>query len=190
MWGKEKTTRPEAPKSTPTTVTRPAAPAPIETVIGPNTHIKGDIQGDGGIRIEGIIEGNIETTGNLVITESAKVFAEIKANNISIAGAVRGNITANRVEILDTGRVWGDLTIKSLLINEGAYLRGQTFMPKDIQPPEIDTPTRKPSQPSAKPKPKPSQPSAKPKPKPSQPSAKPKPQPTSAATKPPTDDKP
>ncbi len=156
MWGKEKTKRQEAPKSTPTAVARPAAPAPIETVIGPNTHIKGDIQGDGGIRIEGVIEGNIETTGNLVITESAKVFAEIKANNISIAGAVRGNITANRVEILDTGRVWGDLTIKSLLINEGAYLRGQTFMPKDIQPPEIETASRKPAQPVAKPKPQPS----------------------------------
>ncbi len=168
MWGKEKTTRQEAPKSTPTAVARPAAPAPIETVIGPNTHIKGDIQGDGGIRIEGVIEGNIETTGNLVITESAKVFAEIKANNISIAGAVRGNITANRVEILDTGRVWGDLTIKSLLINEGAYLRGQTFMPKDIQPPEIETASRKPAQPVAKPK--------------SQPSG-------SIATKPPVEDK-
>ena len=70
------------------------------------------------------------------------MLAEIKANNISIAGAVRGNITANRVEILDTGRVWGDLTIKSLLINEGAYLRGQTFMPKDLKPPEIEAPAR------------------------------------------------
>lgn len=154
MWGKEKTTRPEAMKNTSTTVARPAAPAPIETVIGPNTYIKGNIQGDGGIRVEGIVEGNIDTTGNLVITESAKVMAEIKANNISIAGAVRGNITANRVEILDTGRVWGDLTIKSLLINEGAYLRGQTFMPKDIQPPEIEAPSRKPAQ-AAKPKPQP-----------------------------------
>ncbi len=142
MWGKEKS-RSEVPQvgNQPTT-TRPAAPAPIETVIGPNTYIKGEIQGDGGIRVEGVVEGNIDTTGNLIITESAKVLAEIKANNISIAGAVRGNITANRVEILDTGRVWGDLTIKSLLINEGAYLRGQTFMPKDLQPPEIEAPNR------------------------------------------------
>lgn len=114
--------------------------SPIESVIGPNTYIKGEVQGDGGLRIDGVVEGKIELTGNLVITESAKVQAEIKASNVSIAGAVQGNISANRVEILDTGRVWGDLTIKSLLINEGAYLRGQTFMPQDLQPPQLEAP--------------------------------------------------
>lgn len=116
-----------------------AQPA-IESTIGANTHIKGDVQGDGGLRVDGIIEGTIEITGNLVITESAKVRAEIKANNVSIAGAVQGNVSANRVEIMDTGRVWGDMTIKSLLINEGAYLRGQTFMPQDLQPPKLEAP--------------------------------------------------
>lgn len=117
-----------------------AARSTIESTIGPNTHIKGDIQGDGGLRIDGVVEGTVEITGNLVITESAKVRAEIKANNISIAGAVQGNVSANRVEVLDTGRVWGDMTIKALLINEGAYLRGQTFMPQDLQPPKLEAP--------------------------------------------------
>ncbi|MBN1487776.1 MAG: polymer-forming cytoskeletal protein [Anaerolineae bacterium] len=114
----------------------------IESVIGPNTHFRGDLQGDGGLRIEGVMEGTVDITGNLVVSESARVFAEIKANNISIAGAVKGNISASRVEILDTGRVWGDLTIKSLLINEGAYLRGQTYMPQDIQPPQLEAPAQ------------------------------------------------
>ncbi len=139
MWGKdkEKETQPQPMTVASPTGVRPVAP-PIETTIGPNTHITGDIKGDGGIRVDGVVEGNIETTGNLVITESAKVLAELKANNVSISGAVRGNISANRVEILDTGRVWGDLTIKSLLINEGAYLRGQTIMPQDLKPPQVD----------------------------------------------------
>jgi len=81
-------------------------------------------------------------TGNLVITESAKVRAEIKANNISVAGAIQGNVTATRVEILDTGRVWGDLTVKSLLVNEGAYFRGQTIMPQDLKPPQLQAPAQ------------------------------------------------
>ncbi|HEY89241.1 MAG TPA: polymer-forming cytoskeletal protein [Thermoflexia bacterium] len=145
MWGKEKPSREAGKQGSRADVIS----KPIETTIGPNTHIKGDIQGDGGLRIEGIVEGNIETTGNLVISESAKVLAEVKAKNVSIAGAVRGNITANRVEILDTGRVWGDLTIKSLLINEGAYLRGQTYMPKDLKPPQIESITHLKSKPPA-----------------------------------------
>jgi len=112
----------------------------IETVIGPNAHFRGDIQSDGGVRIDGILEGNIDITGNLVIGEGAKLIAEVNANNISISGAVKGNISGNRVEILETGRVWGDLTINSLLLNEGAYLRGQTTMHGDIEPPMIEPP--------------------------------------------------
>ena len=130
MFGREKTKK-----------AAPAAPvSKIETVIGPNAHFRGDIQSDGGVRIDGILEGAIDITGNLVIGEGAKLIAEINANNISISGAVKGNISGNRVEILETGRVWGDLTINSLLLNEGAYLRGQTTMHGDIEPPMIEPP--------------------------------------------------
>ncbi len=129
-----------APQRRTVAVRQRPAQLPIESTIGPNTYVKGDIQGDGGLRIDGIVEGNIELTGNLVITESAKVVAEVKANNISIAGALQGNITANRVEILETGRVWGDMTVKALLVNEGAYFRGQTIMPQDLQPPKLEPP--------------------------------------------------
>ncbi len=123
-----------------------AAPTPmIETTIGPNTHFRGDIQSDGGVKIDGIFEGTIDVTGNLVIGEGAKVIAEVKANNISISGAIKGNVTGNRVEILETGRMWGDLTINSLLLNEGAYLRGQTTMHGDIEPPMIEPPKSQPA---------------------------------------------
>jgi cytoskeletal protein CcmA (bactofilin family) len=120
-----------------------AAPASaLETTVGPNTHFRGEIQSDGGVRVQGIFEGCIDITGNLVITDGAKVIADISANNISISGAVKGNVNGNRVEILETGRVWGDLTINSLLLNEGAYLRGQTTMHGDIEPPLIEAPKR------------------------------------------------
>ena len=136
MFGKEKTQ----------SKTAPVAPiSKIETTIGPNAHFRGDIQSDGGIRIDGIFEGNLDITGNLVIGEGAKVIAEIRANNISISGAVKGNVNGNRVEILESGRVWGDLTIKSLLLNEGAYLRGQTTMQGDIEPPLIEPPRPRPA---------------------------------------------
>jgi len=134
VFGKEKT----SPISPATPVSK------IETIIGPNAYFRGDIQSDGGIRIDGVFEGTIEVTGNLVIGEGAKIIADIQANNVSISGAIKGNINGNRVEILDTGRVWGDLTINSLLLNEGAYLRGQTTMHGDIEPPMIEPPKRQP----------------------------------------------
>lgn len=140
LGGKSKSKAPDSPTPRPAPVTSRGSSSPIESTIGANTHIKGNIQGDGGLRVDGIVEGTIELTGNLVVTESAKIRAEIKANNISVAGALQGDVTATRVEILDTGRVWGDLTVKSLLINEGAYFRGQTFMPQDLKPPQLQPP--------------------------------------------------
>ena len=130
-------------KETTKVQSQPAAPTPsarIETVIGPNAHFRGELVSEGGVRIDGIFEGTINTTGNLVVGETAKVIADIVANNVSISGAVKGNISGNRVEILETGRVWGDLTVSSLLLNEGAYLRGQTTMHADIEPPQLEPP--------------------------------------------------
>ncbi len=127
----------QAKKPSPT----PATPSKkVESIIGPNAYFKGDIQSDSGARVDGVFEGSIDVTGNLIVGESAKIVADIKANNISVAGAVKGNISGNRVEILETGRVWGDLKVNSLLLNEGAYLRGQTTMHADIEPPMIEAP--------------------------------------------------
>ena len=145
MFGKQKT------QAVPTTTAAPVSK--IETIIGPNAYFRGDIQSDGGVRIEGIYEGTIDITGNLVISDGAKVIADVKVNNISISGAIKGNIAGNRVEILETGRVWGDLTINSLLLNEGAYLRGQTTMHGDIEPPMIEAPKTIKPRPAAEPPP-------------------------------------
>ena len=137
MFGKEKDRGRVQSKVAP--VMAPRAPAgKIEIIVGPNARFKGVIQSDGGVRIDGVFEGTVDITGNLVIGESAKVVAEIRANNVSIAGAVKGDISGNRIEILDTGRVWGDLHINTLLLNEGAYLRGQTIMHGDMEFPMIE----------------------------------------------------
>jgi cytoskeletal protein CcmA (bactofilin family) len=112
----------------------------IETVIGPNCRLTGTLQSDGGIRVEGIFEGTLQTTGNLVVAESAKVIAEVQAYNVTVSGQVKGNITANKVEITESGKVWGDLNVNSMLLHEGAYLRGSTNMAGDVEPPAFEPP--------------------------------------------------
>ena len=107
---------------------KPPPPGQAETVIGPTTNFKGTIQNDGGLRVEGVIEGLVETGGNLIVGEEAKVIADVVAYNVSVAGSVKGNVKANRVEILSTGRVWGDVTVKSFLVDEGGFIRGEIIM--------------------------------------------------------------
>ncbi len=127
-------------------VRKATGPAEIETVVGANAHFRGDVQADGGARVDGVFEGRIDITGNLIIAEGAKVIADIKANNISISGAVKGDVRGNKVEILEHGCVWGNLKVNSLLLNEGAYLRGQTTMAGEREPPMIEAPKRAPEE--------------------------------------------
>ena len=106
-----------------------AAPGKIENVLGASTRFEGRVTSDGNIRVDGIFEGSIETAGNVIIGEHARVMADIVANGVQVWGAVKGNITAaGRLEILSSGRVWGDIKVAALLIDEGGILRGQCIM--------------------------------------------------------------
>jgi cytoskeletal protein CcmA (bactofilin family) len=101
----------------------------IETVLGPAVHWNGKLNGNGGVRIEGSFDGSIKINGPLVIAEGAKVTSdEIRATAISVAGTVKSNIIADKVEILATGRIYGDLTTGAFASEEGAFLRGQIVM--------------------------------------------------------------
>ncbi len=110
---------------------REARPAPdqIEVVIGPRATFEGKLRCDGSIRLDGTVEGGeIETLGNVLITESARVMADIRARTVSVAGAYKGTITADRVELLEGGRLWGVVNVASFLLDEGAHFDGQLVM--------------------------------------------------------------
>lgn len=110
-------------------------PDVIEVTIGPRATFDGHLRCDGSIRIEGVMEGGtIETLGNVVITASAKVMADIKARTVSISGAYKGEIDAHRVELLEGGRAWGRIKVASFLLDEGAYLRGELVMQEETPP--------------------------------------------------------
>lgn len=113
----------------------------IETVIGPNTNFSGRLVCDGSIRIDGVCEeGVIESVGNIVIGPQARVAADLIAENVSVSGAVTGKITASgRLEILSTGKVWGEVDVGSFLLDEDGYFRGQLAMKDEPEPPPFDS---------------------------------------------------
>ena len=113
----------------------------IEAVIGPAASFNGRLKCDSSVRIDGFCEGTIETAGNVIIGEGAKVMADIIAENVSVSGAVKGNITARgRLEILPTGRVWADITVTSFLIDEEGFFRGKITMPHEPETSLIEAP--------------------------------------------------
>lgn len=120
----------------------PKGAVEIETMIGPNTSMKGEIRSSGGLRIEGDFEGTIDIVGNLLIGESAKVAADISAHNIQVQGTVQGNLSARRLEILDTGKLWGNIEVDSFVLDDGGFFRGQSKMQGESEPPLLEAPSR------------------------------------------------
>lgn len=105
----------------------------ITSVLGPGVIWQGTISGAGGVRIEGTFEGQIGLKGMLVVGESGRVSCEnLRASTVIIAGAMRGNITTQKLEIRSTGRVWGDVVTTSFVTEDGAFLRGQIRMEDDV----------------------------------------------------------
>jgi cytoskeletal protein CcmA (bactofilin family) len=106
----------------------------ITSVLGPGVIWRGAVSGSGGVRIEGAFEGQIALRGLLVVGETGRVTCEnIRANTVIVAGAVRGNITTQKLEIRASGRVWGDVTTTAFVTEEGAFLRGQIRMEETVE---------------------------------------------------------
>lgn len=119
------------PAVEPVQITKPALPQPavgFDTVLGANSVLEGTFQSNANVRLDGTFSGTLEINGNILVGETAKIKADINARNISIAGAVRGNITGKKVQVLRTGRVWGDIRATALTTEEGAFIDGKITM--------------------------------------------------------------
>jgi cytoskeletal protein CcmA (bactofilin family) len=122
----------------------PAQPAPTEritSVLGSGITVRGVMSGAGGVRIEGAFDGDIHLRGLLVVGETGRITcSHLRANIVIVAGAVRGDITSEKLEIRSTGRVWGNVTTAAFATEEGAFLRGQIIMEEKVEIEEPEPP--------------------------------------------------
>lgn len=143
FFGSRRQVEPTAPYPSESERQQPSAPpAPrqvpgFETILGANCTMEGTLRSNENVRLDGTFTGTLEIAGNILVGETAKINADINAKNISIAGAVRGNITGKKVQLLRTGRIWGDIRAVALTTEEGAFIDGKITM----MSPEAPVPT-------------------------------------------------
>ena len=102
----------------------------FETVIGSSVKVKGDFNAQGNIIVEGIVEGNLKTIGNLEVGDKAKVTANIEAKEAKIGGQVKGNIKIRGfLEITAAARITGDIEAANISVERGAVFNGKCLMP-------------------------------------------------------------
>ena len=103
--------------------------ATLNSMLGQGCKIKGDIELQGTIRIDGQFEGSISCPDTLIIGKSGIVKAEVKVKNAVIGGKLIGNIAAaNKIELQSGSHVEGDISTARLVIDEGVFFEGNCKM--------------------------------------------------------------
>jgi cytoskeletal protein CcmA (bactofilin family) len=122
--------------SPPATAPRPAPsrasdgqPGFDGTYFGPKASIEGTVSGSEPVMIEGHVKGTIHLTGELRIGTQARVEAKVHARNVTIEGKVNGDISADeRVELVASASVDGNIKAPKIIVAEGARFRGNVDM--------------------------------------------------------------
>jgi cytoskeletal protein CcmA (bactofilin family) len=107
----------------------PSAPSSIGragSYLGPGLHIKGEINGNEDLKLDSKVEGFVSIGGfRLTIGPSARVDGDIVAREALVSGEVNGDIRAcDRIEIMRSASIVGDLTTGKITIEEGAFFKG------------------------------------------------------------------
>lgn len=104
----------------------------INTILGHGSAITGNIKINGFVRIDGDIDGNLETDGNIIIGENARIRGNIKAKSIIVGGIVLGNIEATEsVKILSQSAVVGDVISRKVQVEQAAIIHGHFISVKN-----------------------------------------------------------
>ena len=102
-----------------------------ETVIGAETTYKGSVSTSKAIRIDGHFEGEILSGGTVIIGESGQFIGTVECTSLYMSGRLEGTVTVSeRLECTESGRIKGDLTVRELILAEGAIFDGTCNMSK------------------------------------------------------------
>lgn len=97
----------------------------FDIIIGPNSTIKGDIESEGSIRVDGRIIGNITSLGSVIISENANVSGNIISQSADIYGKCEGNVhVKGKINIHQNSSLIGDIIAKSFNTKEGSLFKG------------------------------------------------------------------
>jgi cytoskeletal protein CcmA (bactofilin family) len=95
------------------------------SVISTTTVVRGNVRGQGSLRVDGRVHGNIEVTGDVALGPDAEVQGNISGASIAIAGIVSGDLTGTEAVMIEAGaKVIGDLRAPRIGIGDGAQVRG------------------------------------------------------------------
>ena len=112
----------------------PAVPAGGLSVIASGMGVRGDIDSDGTVKIEGTVNGNVHARNQVLVAKGGVVHGDIEAREAIIGGVVEGAIrSSDRVEVQSGAAVQGDITTKRIAVAEGSSINGAIRMNESVE---------------------------------------------------------
>tara|TARA_B100000989_G_C19170584_1_gene315296 strand:+ start:37 stop:447 length:411 start_codon:yes stop_codon:yes gene_type:complete len=113
---------------------------PSVDVIESSTKIVGDIISKADFRIDGIVEGNITTTGKVVVGKAGKIIGKLNCSNADISGSISGQILISEIlSLMSESYIQGDITTAKLSVEEGAQVDATIVMKTGKQLKAVET---------------------------------------------------
>jgi len=98
----------------------------VNTIIGPGTSVSGNVESGGFTRVDGNVQGDVKARGRVVIGERARMKSNVSGTFVTVGGVVFGNVLASeRLIILATGLVMGDIITRRIQADEGCLVHGK-----------------------------------------------------------------
>jgi cytoskeletal protein CcmA (bactofilin family) len=99
------------------------------TIVGAGARLEGNVVSAGNLRIDGQVKGQINAEGDVALSPQSQVEADIRAQNVSVAGRFKGSIQVKgKAHLARGGRIDGNITSKTLVVEEGGLFQGQSIM--------------------------------------------------------------
>jgi len=99
------------------------------TIISAGVVIEGKVASSGNIRIDGIINGDVNAQGNITVGEHGQIKGQINADNVVVGGKIFGTVNAKEKFVLESNSILnGDVITKILVISPGAKFNGNSKM--------------------------------------------------------------
>ena len=122
-----------------------SAPAPSRagsTVIAQGITCTGTLRGEGVVQVEGVVEGEFDMTGAVIVSESGLIRGPVTADVVRVAGRIEGNVHAREhMRLESSGSLDGDVKTASLVVEDGGILNGRctTVKPQPALEPELSS---------------------------------------------------
>jgi cytoskeletal protein CcmA (bactofilin family) len=108
----------------------------LDTVIGPETGVKGDLQVAGSFRLDGRVEGKLEIQETLLSGPNSLLKGELHCRDAVVAGRIEGDVIAQEtVELQSGANVVGNIRCKGLIIQRDSFFQGNCMMAREGQLP-------------------------------------------------------